>query len=82
MPSIELSSHANDMLAERGIPEEWVWRAVQAPDRQEVGADGNLHYLKAIEENAGRILRVVVNASVEPRRVVTVFFDRRLRRKS
>jgi hypothetical protein len=69
------------MLAERRIPEEWVWRAIQAPDHEQIGADNNLHYLKAIEENAGRILRVVVSASADPRRVVTVFFDRRLRRK-
>lgn len=80
MRDVELSSHASDMLSERRIPEGWVWRTIQAPDR-EVGADDNLHYLKAIEENAGRILLVVVNTHVEPRRVVTGFFDRRLRRK-
>jgi len=82
MRDVELSSQASDMLLERRIPEEWVWRTIRAPDREEIGADNNLHYLKAIEENAGRILRVVVNADVKPRRVVTVFFDRRVRRKS
>jgi hypothetical protein len=81
MPDTELSSHAKDMPAERRIPEEWVWRTIRAPDREEIGADSDLHYLKPIAENAGRILRVVVNAGVKPRRVLTVFFDRRLRRK-
>ena len=81
MRHIELSSHAKDMLSERCIPEEWVWRTIHAPDHTETGADNNVHYLKAIEENAERILRVVVNRRVRPSRIVTVFFDRRLRRK-
>ena len=72
MRDAELSSHASDMLSVRRIPEGWVWRTIQAPDREEIGVDDNLHYLKAIEENAGRILRVVVNTHVEPRRVVSV----------
>ena len=80
MPDIEFSTHAKDMLIERQILEEWVWRTVKSPDREEAGADNNLHYLKAIEENDNRVLRVIVNPQIEPRRVVTVFFDRRLRR--
>jgi hypothetical protein len=40
-----------------------------------------MHYTKAIRERDGRVLRVVVNADVQPNRVVTVFFDRRLGRK-
>jgi hypothetical protein len=39
------------------------------------------HYIKAIPEHGGRFLRVVINHQVEPPRVVTLFFDRRLRRK-
>jgi hypothetical protein len=78
---MELSTHAKDMLIERQIPEEWVWRTIKSPDRTEIGADKNLHYFKAIEENENRVLRVIVNPRIEPERVVTVFFDRRLRRK-
>ncbi len=81
MQDIELSSHAKDMLLERNIPEEWVLRTINSPDRKETGADNNTHYLKAIPEKQGRILRVVVNPHVKPNRVVTVFFDRRLRGK-
>jgi hypothetical protein len=81
VPDIELSSHAIDMLAERNIPEEWVWRTINSPDRQETGSDNNTHYLKAILENESRILRVIVNPHATPQRVVTLFFDRRLRRK-
>ena len=51
-----------------------------SPDRTETVAGGTTHYLKAIDEREGRTLRVVVNTSVTPKRVVTVFFDRRARR--
>ena len=81
MSTIELSAHAKDMLAERNIREEWVWRTITSPDSKETLADGNTHYTKAIKENENRVLRVVVNANAEPNRVVTVFFDRRLRRQ-
>ncbi len=81
VPDKEFSSHAKDMLKERNIPEEWVWRTINSPDSKESGADGNIHYTKAIEENEGRILHVVVNENVERNQIVTVFFDRRLRRK-
>jgi hypothetical protein len=83
MPEIMLSSHSREMLIERGIPEEWVWRTITAPDRKRMHfEDNNLHYTKAIKEQGGRILHVVVNPNVQPNRVVTVFFDRRLRRDS
>ncbi|HEX7594269.1 MAG TPA: DUF4258 domain-containing protein [Anaerolineae bacterium] len=81
MPNIELSLHARDTLAERGISEEWIWRTIDSPDQRETGADHNTHYIKSIQEFDGRLLRVVVNPHVQPNRVVTVFFDRRLRRK-
>jgi hypothetical protein len=81
MANMDFSAHAKDMLEERGIPEAWVWQAIRSPDHVETSKDGNTHYLKAIEEFEGRILRVVVNVKAEPHRIVTVFFDRRLRRK-
>jgi len=82
MMDCELSEHTRDMLKERNIPEELVWRALKSPDRQESAEDGNMHYVKSIPERGGRFLRVVVNPRVSPNRVVTVFFDRRLRRQT
>ena len=79
---IELSEHAREMLEERRIPEIWLQQAIAVPDRIEVGTDNNLHYIKSISEHGGRFLRVIVNPYVSPRRVVTVFFDRRLRRRT
>lgn len=81
MPEVEFSSHTRVMLKERNIAEEWVWCILNTPDRKRRGDDGNMHYTKAIREHSGRVLRVVVNVDVQPKRVVTVFFDRRLGRR-
>lgn len=78
---IEFSKHARDVMRERHIPEEWVRRSIDDPDRTETPPDGTMHYIKAIPEHGGRFLRVVVNPVVKPQRVVTVFFDRRLGRR-
>jgi hypothetical protein len=80
MPEFELTSHARDMLIERGIAEERVWRVLSHPDKKRMGDDGNMHYTKAIKERNGLILHVVVNPNFQPNRVVTFFFDRRLAR--
>ncbi len=81
MPDFELSSHAKDMLRERKIAEEWVWRVVEAPVSKKKGKDGNMHYTKPIKERDGRILHVVINPDLVPQRIVTVFFDRRLKNR-
>lgn len=79
MPSIEFSSHAKLMIAERDIDEAWVWQAIDEPQKRTPEVDGNIHYIKSIRERGGRVLRVILNETVEPNRIVTVFFDRRLR---
>lgn len=81
MRRARLSSHADEMLHERQIREEWVWWVLDFPDSLEVGDDDNTHYMKAIPERGGRVLRIVVNENVDPNRIVTVFFDRRLTRE-
>jgi hypothetical protein len=80
MSNIEFSIHARAMLKERSIPEEWAIRTVNNPDCKEIMADRTTHYIKAIPEFGGRSLRVVMNLEVIPNRVVTVFFDRCIRR--
>ena len=81
MPEIEFSTHAKEMLIERKILETWVWRTINTPDKKRLGSDGNMHYTKTIRERQGRVLRVVINPDVQPNRIVTVFFDRRLSKK-
>ena len=34
------------MLEERNIPREWVMLALEYPDRTEIGAYNNVHYIK------------------------------------
>jgi len=82
MPEFNLSSHARAMMQERGIDEAWLWRTLETPDKKRRGTDGNMHYTKTIRERDGRVLRVVVNADVQPNLVVTVFFDHRLSPKA
>jgi len=53
---------------------------IEGPEKKELQDDGTVHYLRAIEQYGGRYLRVVVNPGVSPQRIVTVFFDRRIRR--
>lgn len=77
----KLSAHIKDMLKERNILEEWVWRTLNDLEQENVGIVHNIHYCKDIPENEGRILHVVVNPHVSPRKLVTVFFDRRVRRQ-
>lgn len=77
----KLSSHAQHVLHERQIAEEWLQRALREPDWEEGSDDGNRHYFKSISAHGGRFLHAVVNPGTVPPTIVTVFFDRRVRRK-
>ena len=81
MTQVVLTTHARNMLVERDIDEGWVWATIRESDGSETGPDGNLHLWRAVPEREGRLLRVILNASATPQRIVTVFFDRRLGRK-
>jgi hypothetical protein len=76
---LQISQHAEVVMQERGILSSWLHESVDRPDRVEHAPDGTGPYLKSIEAFGGRWLRVVVNDSVKPARVVTLFFDRRVR---
>jgi hypothetical protein len=80
MSNFYLSTHARNMLIERNISEEWLWSTLLNPDEVIRGSDGNNHYQKSIPERGSRVLHVVVNDQVQPNLIVTVFFDRRLRK--
>ena len=84
VPGYELSDHAIDVLVEREIATAWVVQVLVAPERtQRDPSDPELvHALGRIAERDGRVLRVVYNASVQPPRIVTVYFDRRERGKT
>ena len=79
MTDYVFSKHALDMMEERNILENWVRRALNESETTFTGDDKNLHFTKAITEKENRVLHVVVNPAVSPQRIVTLFFDRRLR---
>lgn len=72
------TAHAMTMMQERMIQEAWVLRTVHSPEKMEEKRDDERHYMKRIPESGLRVLRVVVNPSLSPPRVITVFFDRRV----
>lgn len=74
-----LTQHAKDALEKRGIPREWMERALFSPEGTEPDLiDAEIeHRLAGIPEFEGRILRVVVKVTEDPPSVITVYFDRR-----
>ncbi len=79
----ELSRHAHTALIERGIPQEWLERALHTPTRVEPDKYDPelLHHLITIPDHGGRILRVVLHNQVAPCRIVPLYFDRKLKGK-
>lgn len=81
--NFELTKHAKRALAEREISLEWVERTLEAPELTLPDPDDaavERRFLR-IPEFGGRVLRVAVNTTVEPNRVVSVFFDRGMKGK-
>ena len=75
------TAHARYAMAERSIQEEWVVRLVSGPElRVRDPNDTEVErFFGSIPERGGRVLRVAVNTQATPWRVVSVFFDRRMR---
>ena len=73
--------HALHVMAERGIPSEWVVRAVEAPDRRtrDPNDEAVERFYVRVPEHDSRVLRVAVNTDSDPWRVVSTFFDRSMR---
>jgi hypothetical protein len=78
-----LSAHASRVVMERSIQPDWIDRCLRVPAKvQPDPVDPTLlHHLLVIEENDRRVLRVVYNPTVVPARVITAFFDRRMKDK-
>lgn len=78
-----MTQHARMAPDEREILIDWMERALSAPELvlpdPEDGAVER--YFHRIPEFGGRILRVAVNTTFEPKRVVSVFFDRTMKGK-
>ena len=79
----ELTKHAQKALDEREIPFEWLERTLSAPELVLPDPDDATveRRFRRIPEFGGRVLRVAINTAVEPNRVVSVFFDRKMKGK-
>ena len=73
-----LTAHAAFVLAERAIPLTWVVRILQQPERTEPDRvdPALVHVLGRVTEFGNRVLRVIYNDTTNPKRIVTVYFDR------
>jgi hypothetical protein len=74
-----LTQHARDALEKRQIAVVWVEQVLGCPEWTEPDpVDAALeHRLAAIPDFGNRVLRVIVNTSATPPRVITAYFDRR-----
>jgi len=80
-PPFQLTSHAEAAALKRKIELAWIERALSEPDwtHRDPAKAGVVHAFVRVPERNDRVLRVVYNASVHPLRVITVYFDRRVR---
>ena len=83
MINFQLKRHAEDALVKRKIEKEWLERVLAFPQRIEPDATDPMleHRLAVISECDNRVLRVIINAHTNPVRVITLFFDRKIRGK-
>ncbi|MBL7180379.1 MAG: DUF4258 domain-containing protein [Desulfobacterales bacterium] len=83
MINYKLTHHAEDALVKRKIKKEWLGRVLAFPQRIEPDATDPIleHRLAEISECENRVLRVIINPHTNPIRVVTLFFDRKIRGK-
>ena len=76
----QLTDHAKKVITDRDINLEWIERIMFSPRKVEADADDLEleHAIGEINEYGNRILRVIYNKTTDPRRIITVYFDRTL----
>jgi hypothetical protein len=81
MRRYDLSRHAKDVISERYIRLAWLEQVLDSPELVEVDRDDPdlRHHVGRIKEHGNRALRVVSNNAANPVRIVTVYFDRKLK---
>ena len=79
----ELSDHAAKRIFERKIEPHWIEATLSEPDRREQDEIDPTasHALKQIAEMDNRVLRVVYNTTTIPVRIISAYFDRRMKGK-
>jgi Domain of unknown function (DUF4258) len=81
MRRYDLSRHAKDVISERCIRLAWLEQVLDSPELVEADRDDPelMHHVGLIKEHGNRVLRVVFNNSATPVRIVTAYFDRKLK---
>ena len=74
-----LSKHAIDVMKARDINEDWVEYTVDNPSLKVVKAPNEVQLFSTIEAYEKRCLKVVINPISMV--VITVYFDRNMRKK-
>ncbi len=74
---IKFTKHAEDMLKERNIDITFVEDAVRNPDWKESAEDELWYAFKRVE---GKVLRVVIKGRKKPYTIVTMYYDRKVKK--
>ena len=79
--NLSFTRHARQVMVERDISQHWIDAVVNAPGFHAPDPNDSslVRSYGRVPERGDRVLRVVVNTSTDPWRVVSVFFDRRMR---
>jgi hypothetical protein len=78
----QFSEHSLLMFKEREIKKSWIELTLKNPQEKILNQeDGTIHFIKTIEEFGNRNLRIIVNPDFKPQKIVTLFFDRRIKRR-
>jgi hypothetical protein len=75
--TLKFTKHAEDMLEERQIDRSLVEAVIRRPDWTE-NAENEIWY--AFKRVGPKVLRIIVKGAKEPFTVITLYYDRRLRR--
>lgn len=83
MAQFQLTLHASEMLAVRGIAEKVLGAVLDQPDliRPDRGDESLENWYGVVPDHEGRVLKVVVRKEGDTMVVVTAYFDRSMRGK-
>jgi hypothetical protein len=81
MTRYDLSQQSKDVVSERHIRLAWLEQVLDSQELRETDRidPGLTHHVGRIKEYGDRALRVVFKKSVSPVRIVTVYFDRKVK---
>ena len=77
--AFKLSIHAQDVMKNRHIKEEWVYRIIKNPSLVIKVKDEEVHFFAVINEYNERCLKVVINPLNKI--IITTYFDRKMKKK-